>query len=60
VLIQVARVEGGNRRLEEVAMLERSSGEVSVRPVWQRDRGWTGNRVLLEDLLRRRGVRPSW
>jgi pilus assembly protein CpaF len=62
VLIQVARVEGGNRRLEEVAVLERGcgSGEVSVRPVWQRGRGWTSDRVALDALLRRRGVRPPW
>lgn len=60
VLIQVARTEGGNRRLEEVAVLQRGSGEVSVRPVWQRGHGWTSNRAELDGLLRRRGVRPTW
>ncbi len=60
VLIQVARAEGGQRRMVEVAVLERHAGEVVVRPVWRRGQGWTPDRAALGGLLRLRGVRPPW
>jgi pilus assembly protein CpaF len=60
VVIQVARVAGGHRRLEEVAMLERHGAAVAVRPVWRRGNGWADGREEMAVLLARRGVAPPW
>jgi pilus assembly protein CpaF len=60
VLLQVVRCDGGQRRLAEVAILERRGGEVAVRQVWRRGQGWTAERAALGELLRRRGVRLPW
>lgn len=60
VVLHVAKDADGVRRLEAVAMLSRSGGEVEALPVWERRGGWTAERTLLDDLLRDRGVQPRW
>jgi len=60
VLLHVVRRDDGQRRLVEVAVLERRAGEVAARPVWRHSDGWTGERTALAELLRVRGVRPPW
>lgn len=60
VLLHVMRRDDGQRRLVEVAVLERRAGEVVARPVWRCSDGWTGERTALAELLRLRGVQPPW
>ncbi|WP_037076320.1 TadA family conjugal transfer-associated ATPase [Pseudonocardia spinosispora] len=60
VVLHVAKGSDGVRRLEAVASLSRTGGEVEAVPVWERRGGWTTDRGLLDDLLCDRGVRPRW
>jgi pilus assembly protein CpaF len=60
VVLHVARDRSGVRRLEAVAVLGRADGEVLARPVWERRRGWLDERRVLDELLRERGVCPTW
>jgi pilus assembly protein CpaF len=60
VLLHVARGRDGARRLEAVAVLDRSGAEVTARSVWQRGTGWMPARSRLAELLAERGVRPPW
>ena len=60
VLLHVGRGRDGTRRLDAVAVLDRDGHEVTTRPVWQWDRGWSDARPALGELLCERGVAPPW
>ena len=62
VLLHVARVEGGVRRLVSAAVLERAEDGVEARLVWVRGRGWVDGpgRRALSGMLSERGVEPPW
>ncbi|MFR9804884.1 TadA family conjugal transfer-associated ATPase [Pseudonocardia sp. RS010] len=63
VVLHMRRTPGG-RVLEAAGVLGREvtagRGEVVVRPVWQRGRGWTADRDHLGRLLAERGVPAPW
>jgi pilus assembly protein CpaF len=51
VLLHVARDRAGRRRLDEIAVLRRTDGEVAAVSVWHADRGLTAEAAGLRRLL---------
>lgn len=60
VLLHMRREPAGARRLDDVGLLERTSGGVEVRAVWSHGAGWGPGREALGLLLAERGVSLPW
>ena len=60
VILHMRRLRSGTRVLDVVAVLERTSGEVAVRPAWTRTGGWAEGRDALRAILAEREVTVSW
>jgi pilus assembly protein CpaF len=60
VVLHMHRLPSGARVLDTVGVLGRDDGTVTVRPVWTRSHGWTGERAALGALLQERRVSPPW
>lgn len=60
VVLHMRRLRSGARVLDVVAVLERTSGEVAVRPAWTRTGGWAEGRDALRTILAEREVTVSW
>jgi pilus assembly protein CpaF len=60
VVLHMRRLRSGARVLDVVGVLERTSGEVAVRPAWTRSGGWAEGRDVLRAVLAEREVSVSW
>ncbi|GAA1244177.1 TadA family conjugal transfer-associated ATPase [Pseudonocardia aurantiaca] len=60
VVLHMRKAPSGSRILHTVGVLGRAAGEVTVRPVWTAERGWSSERAALAELLAERGVRAPW
>ncbi len=60
VVLHMRRLRGGTRVLDVVGVLERSGGEVVVRPAWTRSGGWAEGQEALREVLAAREVRVPW
>jgi len=60
VVLHMRKAPSGSRILHTVGVLGRAAGEVTVRPVWTAERGWSPERAALAELLAERGVRAPW
>lgn len=56
VLVHVARDRGGRRRVNEIAILRRTDGQLRVSTVWHADCGMADDITELRRLLRNRGA----
>jgi pilus assembly protein CpaF len=60
VVLHMRRLRSGTRVLDVVGVLERTSGEVVVRPAWTRTGGWAEGRDALRTVLAEREVTVAW
>jgi len=60
VVLHMRRLRSGTRVLDVVGVLERTSGEVAVRPAWTRTGGWAEGRDALRAVLAEREVTVAW
>ena len=60
VVLHMRRLRSGARVLDVVGVLERTSGEVAVRPAWTRSGGWAEGREALRAALAEREVTVPW
>ena len=60
VVLHMRRLRSGTRVLDVVGVLERTSGEVAVRPAWTRTGGWAEGRDALRAILAEREVTVAW
>jgi pilus assembly protein CpaF len=60
VVLHMRRLRSGTRVLDVVGVLERTSGEVAVRPAWTRAGGWAEGRDALRAVLAEREVTVAW